>query len=83
MSAASCSDKQVYLFTQKTCPNCPKAKEEMEGTPYLRVLDAAENMDLARKFGIRSVPTVVVCENNAYKTYSGLSDIIDFKKNLK
>jgi ribonucleoside-triphosphate reductase len=83
MSAAPCSDKQVYLFTQKTCPNCPKAKEEMEGTPYLRVLDAAENMDLARKFGIRSVPTVVVCENNAYKTYSGLSDIISFKKNLK
>ena len=39
-------------------------------------------MDLARKFGIRSVPTVVVCENNAYKTYSGLSDIIRFKKNL-
>ena len=56
----------------------------MEGTPYLRVLDAADNMDLAKKFGIRSVPTVVVCENDgAYKTYSGLSDIISFKKNLK
>ena len=83
MSAAPCSDKQVYLFTQKTCPNCPKAKEELEGTPYLQVLDAADHLDLARKFGIRSVPTVVVCENNAYKTYSGLSDIISFKKNLK
>jgi len=84
MSAAPCSDKQVYLFTQKTCPNCPKAKEEMEGTPYLQVLDAADHMDLAKKFGIRSVPTVVVCENDgAYRTYSGLSDIISFKKNLK
>ena len=80
----SFDEKNAYLlFTTKSCPNCPKAKEEMAGTPYLKVLDTTDNMDLARKYGVRSVPTLVVCENNAYKTYSGLSDIIGFKKNLK
>ncbi len=74
--------QKVMLFTTKHCPNCPRAKEEMQGTTNLQVIDAEENFDVTRKYGIRSVPAVVVEEAGAYKTYTGISDIIKYKREL-
>jgi glutaredoxin-related protein len=71
---------KVILFTTKNCPNCPRAKDEMKGTLNLEVIDAEENFDITRKYGIRSVPAVVVEENGAYRTYTGISDIVKFRR---
>ncbi len=58
---ASCEkNDEVLLFTTKTCPNCPNAKRQLQnaGVAYTLV-DAEEQPALARKYGIKSVPTLV------------------------
>ncbi|HRZ78544.1 MAG TPA: anaerobic ribonucleoside-triphosphate reductase, partial [bacterium] len=75
--------QRVMLFTTKSCPNCPKAKDEMKGVLDFEIIDAEENMDISRKYGIRSVPSVVVEEKGAYRTYTGISNIIKYKKELE
>ena len=49
----------IYLFTTKTCPNCKIAKEILKGEDY-QIIDAEENQDLVRKYGIMQAPTLVV-----------------------
>ena len=50
-----------YLFTTKTCPNCKIAKEILKGEDY-QIIDAEENQDLVRKYGIMQAPTLVVTD---------------------
>ena len=40
-----------YLFTTKTCPNCKLVKEYLKNVPYVTI-DAEENMELARRYGV-------------------------------
>ncbi len=76
-------EKQVLLFTSKSCPNCPKAKEVLLQTrENVTVVDAQENIELARIYGIRSVPSLVIKSGNITKNFTGLSDIISFSKNI-
>ncbi|MCQ2397988.1 MAG: thioredoxin family protein [Sphaerochaetaceae bacterium] len=65
------------LFTSKTCPNCPSAKQNLDnrGIRY-RIVDAMENEEMAKSYGIMSVPTFI--PNPEEKTYAlhGVSEII-------
>ncbi|BDU50459.1 ribonucleoside triphosphate reductase [Haliovirga abyssi] len=72
--------EKIMLFTTKTCPNCPKAKDELKDINNIEHLDANDNMELTQKFGIRAVPTLVVLENGNHKVYSGLNNILRFKE---
>lgn len=66
---------EKILFTTKTCPRCPEAKSKLEGENIL-LIDAMENMELAEKYGIRSVPTLVLLNgDNKYKNYIGVEGI--------
>ena len=76
------TDEKVILFTTKICPNCPRAKEELEGMD-IEHLDAHENMELSQKYGIRAVPTLVVVNGGQHKKYSGIHDILRFKSERK
>ena len=76
------TDEKVILFTTKICPNCPRAKEELEGKD-IEHLDAHENMELSQKYGIRAVPTLVVVNGGQHKKYSGIHDILRFKSERK
>jgi ribonucleoside-triphosphate reductase len=67
----------LYLFTTKTCPNCRLAKEYLKGTEYA-VVDAEENQDLARQFGIMQAPTLVVIRDGAASKYVNASNIKRF-----
>ncbi|MCX5774732.1 MAG: glutaredoxin family protein, partial [Fusobacteria bacterium] len=69
---------KVILFTTPTCPNCPEAKRVMEIVEGVEVVNAQENMELAEKFGIRSVPTVVKLSGTNRDIYTGLSQIKEF-----
>ena len=55
-----------YLFTTKTCPNCKIAKEILKGEDY-QIIDAEENQDLVRKYGIMQAPTLVVTDGTKSK----------------
>ena len=63
-----------YLFTTKTCPNCKQAREALKNEKYV-LIDAEENMELARKYGVMQAPTLVVVNGNEYKKYANLSNI--------
>lgn len=55
------------LFTTKTCPNCPAAKDflDLKGIDYEPV-DASEpqGLELAKKYGIGTVPTLITIDDN-------------------
>ena len=57
-----------YLFTTKTCPNCKLVKEYLKNVPYVTI-DAEENMELARRYGVMQAPTLVVVNGDRHKKY--------------
>lgn len=75
------SENVAYLFTTKTCPNCKLAKEYLGNYPYI-VVDAEENPDLAREYGIMQAPTLVVVNNGKFIKYSNASNIKKFTEEL-
>ena len=64
----------LILFTTKTCPNCKMAKMLLEkaGVKY-NTLDAEENIELTRKFGVRKAPTLFVPNGDGYDMYDNAS----------
>ena len=73
-AAAVAEGDGLYLFTTKTCPNCVIAKELLKGETY-NIVDAEENAELTRKYGIMQAPTLVVIENGTAKKYVNVSNI--------
>lgn len=63
-----------YLFTTKTCPNCKLVKEYLKNVPYVTI-DAEENMELARCYGVMQAPTLVVVNGDSHKKYVNASNI--------
>ena len=63
-----------YLFTTKTCPNCKIAKEILKGEDY-QIIDAEENQDLVRKYGIMQAPTLLVVEDGQAQKIVNASNI--------
>lgn len=66
-----------YLFTTKTCPNCAMAKEILKGQEYV-VIDAEENEELTRQYGVMQAPTLVVVDGDHTKKYVNASNIQKF-----
>ena len=67
---------QVYLFATPTCPNCKIAAAAMDklGMVYEKVY-ANEHIDMAKEFGVRQAPTLVVVSDGAIEKYAGLPEI--------
>jgi len=68
-------DVLLYSFVTSTCPHCPGSviqnhKLAMAAPGKVRsvALSASENMDLARKFNVSSVPQQVINEDSATAT---------------
>ncbi|MDO5423848.1 MAG: ribonucleoside triphosphate reductase [Eubacteriales bacterium] len=71
-----------YLFTTKTCPNCRIAKEILADEKY-KLIDAEENPELVRKYGILQAPTLVIVDEHKVQKYANASEIkryVDTKK---
>ena len=74
----------VLLFTTKTCPNCAIAKDYLGDLPY-KLIDALEQPDLARKYGVQMAPTLVVDKGGEVVKYVRASEIkkyVDEKKGV-
>ena len=63
-----------YLFTTKTCPNCRMAKEMLKGEA-VQIIDAEENPELVKKYGIMQAPTLVIVDGVRTKKYVNASNI--------
>ncbi len=70
-------DNVVYLFTTKTCPNCKMAKKLLENVPYV-LIDAEENVELSRKYGVMQAPTLVISNNGNITKFTNVSNIKKF-----
>ncbi len=79
ISPADNAADELLLFTTKTCPNCRIAKAALDkaGMKY-QVIDAEENMDLCRKYGIVQAPTLVSVSNGTATVITNASQIKAF-----
>ncbi len=65
-----------YLFTTSACPNCKVAKAMLADKKVdVEVIDAEQNPDLARRFGIMQAPTLVVDSGETMLKYVNTSNI--------
>lgn len=73
-----------YLFVTKTCPNCRIAKGYLSGEKYM-LIDAEENVELAKKYGIMQAPTLVVLNGGEIKKYANAANIKKYvtEKNMQ
>ena len=67
---------QVYLFATPTCSNCKIAAAAMDklGMVYEKVY-ANEHIDMAKEFGVRQAPTLVIVSDGTIEKYAGLPEI--------
>ena len=73
--AAADSDKLI-LFTSSTCPNCSSAKNFLNdaGLKY-DVIVADQEPEKAKKFGVRTAPTLFAGSTPESARFSGVSEI--------
>lgn len=76
----SCTENQtgnrIMLFERKTCPNCKMADKLLtsKGINFIKI-DAEENVDLTKQYGIKTAPTLVIESNGEQKIIVNLSNI--------
>ena len=74
------SVEKIILFATKTCPNCKMAKMLLDkaGIAY-DVVDAEENVEMTKKFGVRKAPTLLVPnDDGTFTSYENASNIKGF-----
>ena len=85
------SDKKVLIdFYADWCGPCKmmspvidKIAEEMEELVKVGKINVDENQDLAIKYGIMSIPTIMILKNGeVQKTFVGVTDKEEIKQNL-
>lgn len=66
----------IYLFTTKTCPNCKIAYTWLheKGISYTQI-DADKEKAFTKKFHIMQAPSLLICENGTYQTFTNLNSI--------
>ena len=67
-------ESHKYLFTTSTCPNCRMAKKMLEGEE-LEIIDAEQNPELVKQYGIRQAPTLVITDGAKVRKYVNASNI--------
>ena len=70
---------ETLLFGTKTCPNCKMAKMLLEKANIkYRFIDAEENIELTKQFGVKKAPTLIVPSENGIKIFENASNIKGF-----
>ena len=74
---------ETLLFATKTCPNCKMAKMLLDkaGVKY-RVIDAEENPELTKKYGVKKAPTLIVPTENGSEVFENASNIKGYIESL-
>ncbi len=63
-------------LSQKTCPNCKKAKSLLQksGVSFTEIA-VEDNPELALELDLRQAPSLVIEDGNGRKTVAGISNI--------
>lgn len=64
------------LFTRNGCPNCKTSKMMLDkaGVKY-RVINAEEDVEATKKYGVKKAPSLLVPDGNGFKAYDNASEI--------
>ncbi len=75
---------KTLLFATKTCPNCKMAKMLLDkaGIAY-EVVDAEENAELTKQYGVKKAPTLIVPMADGLKVYENASNIKGYIESVK
>ncbi len=75
-AAPAAKDKEIILFTTKTCPNCKMAKMMLDkaGIAY-KVVDAEDEKETTLAYGVKKAPTMLVANGDGYDRYENASFI--------
>ena len=75
---------KTLLFATKTCPNCKMAKMLLDkaGIDY-EVVDAEENAELTKEYGVKKAPTLIVPMADGLKAYENASNIKGYIESVK
>ena len=66
----------VLLFGTKTCPNCKMAEKLLDKAKVnYKFIDAEENVELTKKYGVKQAPTLVILEDGKHENIANLSNI--------
>ncbi len=70
------SQDGIYFFTKKNCPNCKAAKPLLAkaGIEYVELL-VEENEELAKAYGLKQAPTLVVVSGGNAVKYAGVAGV--------
>ena len=81
-NAACCAEGRVMLFATKTCPKCKVAASmlEKEGIAFEK-LYVEDNEELARGYGLRQAPTLVVESDGKVATFAEIAGVKEFITN--
>lgn len=71
---------KIMLFTLPTCKYCTPAKELLKDRKEIKIINLESREDLAVKYGIRSVPTLITEGCDGFTSYVGLDRIQEFAK---
>ncbi|MBR2496432.1 MAG: ribonucleoside triphosphate reductase, partial [Clostridia bacterium] len=75
---------EILLFTTKTCPNCKMSKMMLDkaGIAYT-VIDAEENVELTKEYGVNKAPTMLVVKDGGVDRYENASNIKGYIESVK
>jgi len=70
---------RTILFARATCPNCRVAESFLDkaGVAYVKLI-ADEHLDLAKEFGVKGSPTLVITDGVNIERYYGVPEIKKF-----
>ena len=72
-------ETKTMLFTTKTCPNCRVAVNFLDKAEIAyEVVDAEENAELAKKYGVMQAPTLVVVDEHGVQKLANASNIREY-----
>lgn len=73
------ADGKLLLFTTKTCPNCMAAYQALDSSNLtFDKIDAEEQEELARKYNIMQVPTLIIVKEDGYDKIGNAWKIREF-----
>ena len=74
---------QALLFITPTCPNCRLAVTmlDKQGFAYEK-LNAEDNAELAKKYGVKQAPTLIVTDGEHFEKYAGAGAIRQYAANV-
>lgn len=74
----------TILFTRKTCPNCKTAKFLLDKVGVgFTAIDAEENAELTKSYGVTNAPTLLVPSDSGYIAYDNISKIKKYSEEYK